>query len=140
VDATGTGAGARSGARAVAMAGRPRPGFAFIPACMSREDLAGWLRHNAKSMLSADDRRQPPCADCTEEYAAEMRALGRCNGRPGWTWRPGWSEGAGSDVRASEFAGARPAPSSRARGSATGSSIRRARQPATAGTADPGAR
>jgi len=85
---------------------------------MSREDLAGWLALNAVGALPVDERQVPPCVDCTAEYAAEMRALGRCNGEPGSKW---------PKVREEEPVGIppalpiadRPAPVPRARESAT---------------------
>lgn len=50
------------------------------PRCMSDEEYASWAEKNAP-MTSGKAAR--PCADCPLGYAADMRAVGRCNGTPG---------------------------------------------------------
>jgi hypothetical protein len=54
----------------------PRPAS---PACMDARDLAAWVEANERCWAS---RAWSPCADCTADYAAEMRDIGRCDGRP----------------------------------------------------------
>lgn len=79
---------------------RPRPGrrrtaaveaveaVDWSPDCMSDEEWADWRRLNpvyrndATSRVPKTDMAARPCADCPLGYAAEMRALGRCNGTP----------------------------------------------------------
>ena len=51
----------------------------FVPTCMEAADLAGWQELNLR-VASPADRAARPCTDCTLEHAAEMRAVGRCNG------------------------------------------------------------
>lgn len=52
------------------------------PLCMSDDDYAGWLTHNGR-ITNKGERAPRPCSDCSVEYAAEMRAVDRCNGSPG---------------------------------------------------------
>lgn len=52
--------------------------------CMTAEEWAGWQERNAH--VSA--RVESPCVDCTCEFAAAMRAIGRCNGEPATAHRP----------------------------------------------------
>jgi hypothetical protein len=53
---------------------------AWSPACMDADELAGWDEMNRRTQ---GGRAQLPCADCLVGFAAEMRAVGRCNGTPG---------------------------------------------------------
>ncbi len=55
---------------------------AWTPACMDAEELASWHDQNAR-ITTTHGRASGPCTDCTLGYAAEMRAVGRCNGTPG---------------------------------------------------------
>ena len=59
-------------------AGGTRP--AFVPTCMSPEELAGW---RAAAALVIREPGASPCADCTVRFSAVQAALGLCNGRPG---------------------------------------------------------
>lgn len=62
----------------------PRTAFvedlAFTPLCMDAEELAGWRAQNDRSRHGNGIRARRPCEDCLLGFAAEMRALGRCNG------------------------------------------------------------
>ena len=53
----------------------------WAPACMDADELIAWTESNAR--VNGTSRAATPCADCTLGYAAEMRAVGRCNGTPG---------------------------------------------------------
>lgn len=46
------------------------------PACMDDDEYAGWTRLNVAS------RTASPCDDCLAGFAADMRAIGRCDGTP----------------------------------------------------------
>lgn len=50
--------------------------------CMSDQEWSDWVRQNPLAINdgSIADR---PCVDCPLGFAAEMRAIGRCNGQPG---------------------------------------------------------
>ena len=50
----------------------------WTAACMTPDEWDEWQRLNPVNAHA--DR---PCADCPLGYAAEMRAVGRCNGQPG---------------------------------------------------------
>lgn len=59
---------------------------AWAPLCMDEDEWAGWRRHNerlAVAQYGDTKRAQRPCEDCPLGHAADMRALGRCNGEPG---------------------------------------------------------
>lgn len=60
---------------------------AFTPACMDAAELALWTAANRRAtgggVRRFRDDAPTPCHDCTLGYAADMRALGRCNGTPG---------------------------------------------------------
>jgi hypothetical protein len=57
---------------------------AWAPLCMDADEWAGWQRHNRRLVgLKGLQQADRPCADCPLGYAAEMRAIGRCNGQPG---------------------------------------------------------
>lgn len=53
-------------------------------ACMDDEEWTRWVRENPMGVAepSFADR---PCRDCPMGFAADMRAIGRCNGRPSGT-------------------------------------------------------
>lgn len=55
---------------------------AWAPACMDAEEWALWERAN-RSLSSSLERATRPCADCPLGHAADMRAIGQCNGTPG---------------------------------------------------------
>ena len=55
----------------------------FRPACMAPDEHEAWLRMNRRTATARAVAVARPCADCTLGYAAEMRAVGRCNGNPG---------------------------------------------------------
>jgi hypothetical protein len=54
---------------------------AWSPACMDDRELADWSAMRDRS-TSSSERTAIPCADCLLGYAAEMRAIGACNGTP----------------------------------------------------------
>ena len=54
---------------------------AWSPACMEPDELADWQVFNGR-VTSKRERARIPCHDCLPEFAAEMRAAGRCNGTP----------------------------------------------------------
>jgi hypothetical protein len=54
----------------------------WTPACMDADEYAGWLEMNQATATARAVAVDRPCADCTLGYAAEMRAVGRCNGTP----------------------------------------------------------
>jgi hypothetical protein len=63
---------------------------AWAPACMAPDEWADWQRLNPSPAPSRRGLRgslfvDRPCADCPIGYAVDMRALGRCNGKPGGT-------------------------------------------------------
>ncbi len=49
---------------------------------MEPAELAGW-QEVLRPRISYKDRAAIPCADCLSSFAADMRAVGRCNGTPG---------------------------------------------------------
>ena len=55
------------------------------PLCMSAEELAEWQESADGQPVTtrAHERAAIPCTDCTLGFAAEQRAIGKCNGRPG---------------------------------------------------------
>ena len=53
----------------------------MIPTCMTDEELADWNRLNTQARTRLIN--STPCEDCTDLFAAEMRAVGLCNGFPG---------------------------------------------------------
>lgn len=53
---------------------------AWEPTCMDAEDWAAWQTMNRS--LGKENQAPRPCTDCLAGYAAEMRAVGRCNGQP----------------------------------------------------------
>lgn len=62
-------------------------GETWAPLCMSDAEWRAWQalnpfysKHNP--LVRKSDVAARPCADCPLGYAAEMRALGRCNGTP----------------------------------------------------------
>lgn len=57
----------------------------WSPACMDEAERVEWEAANARitGMFGAVRRADRPCTDCTLGFAADMRALGRCNGTPG---------------------------------------------------------
>ena len=54
------------------------------PTCMSAGELALWREVAGWVNGGTAD----PCTDCLPAWAAEMRALGRCNGIPGLIRKP----------------------------------------------------
>lgn len=60
-----------------------------IPACMDADEYALWARGNGVATGTKNGARvftgraESPCDDCPLGYAAEMRAIGRCDGTPG---------------------------------------------------------
>lgn len=70
----------REARRAYELRRRSRP-VGWDPACMEPDELAGWQALNAQ--VAASVRAARPCEDCLPDFAAEMRALGCCNGAPG---------------------------------------------------------
>jgi hypothetical protein len=54
----------------------------WTPLCMEPDELAAWKEMRARS-TSYKDRTARPCTDCPLGFAAEMRAVSRCNGQPG---------------------------------------------------------
>ena len=50
----------------------------WTPLCMEPDELARWQEMQVRSR----DLTARPCADCLAGFAAEMRAVGRCNGTP----------------------------------------------------------
>lgn len=48
----------------------------MTPVCMAADELALWLASEVRGGGST------PCVDCPLAFAAEMRAQGRCNGKP----------------------------------------------------------
>lgn len=55
------------------------------PHCMDADEYAGWLALNGGSAAARHVAAARPCDDCSLGFAAEMRALGRCNGTPAVT-------------------------------------------------------
>lgn len=55
----------------------------WAPLCMDLDAWSHWRRTNPRSTTAADYAPRP-CTDCPIGFAAEQRALGRCNGTPGW--------------------------------------------------------
>ncbi len=53
----------------------------WTPACMESDELAGWQGASAMAQRHGS-RPVLPCQDCLSSFAAEMRAVGRCNGTP----------------------------------------------------------
>ena len=51
-----------------------------IRLCMTEEESASWRFLNHRTAQAAV---ATPCWDCTEDFAAEMRPFGLCNGSPG---------------------------------------------------------
>lgn len=51
------------------------------PVCMEPDEWTSWLAANRELTFQRDQARRP-CADCPLGHAAEMRAVGRCNGEP----------------------------------------------------------
>jgi hypothetical protein len=49
---------------------------------MDDEEYTAWAEANA-NVYSRTDRAPDPCFDCIRSFAAEMTALGRCDGVPG---------------------------------------------------------
>ena len=54
---------------------------AWTPLCMEPDELAAWQEMRDRS-TAYHDRTARPCRDCLTGFAAEMRAIGRCNGTP----------------------------------------------------------
>lgn len=53
-------------------------------ACMTRDEWTAW--QDANRRLTNQRAQAPrPCSDCTLGFAADMRAVGRCNGSPAGT-------------------------------------------------------
>lgn len=53
----------------------------WTPLCMDGDEYSSWREMNLRVAKNSQATR--PCADCPLGYAAEMRAVGRCNGSPG---------------------------------------------------------
>lgn len=53
----------------------------WTAACMEPAEWVEWVALNP-ALTRLSDRAERPCADCPASYAAEMRAVGRCNGYP----------------------------------------------------------
>ena len=54
----------------------------WSPACMAEDEYEAWLFMNRATATARAVAVTRPCVDCTLGYAAEMRAVGRCNGTP----------------------------------------------------------
>lgn len=54
----------------------------WSPACMAEDEYEAWLEANRRTATARAVAVERPCVDCTLGYAAEMRAIGRCNGTP----------------------------------------------------------
>ena len=50
------------------------------PACMDEREYTEWMVLNKRALTH---RTPSPCDDCTDAFAAEMRAEDRCDGTPG---------------------------------------------------------
>jgi hypothetical protein len=57
----------------------------WSPACMDDDERTAWEAKNARvtGMFGGVGKADRPCTDCTLGFAADMRAIGRCNGAPG---------------------------------------------------------
>lgn len=55
----------------------------WTPLCMDADELAHWQNSNDCMPDYGGLHAATPCTDCTLGYAAEMRAIGKCNGVPG---------------------------------------------------------
>jgi hypothetical protein len=53
----------------------------WTPACMEPDELARWQESDA-AVQRTGGHSVVPCAECLPAFAAEMRAVGRCNGIP----------------------------------------------------------
>ena len=53
----------------------------WMPLCMEPDELVSWSEMRDRS-TAYHDRTAHPCRDCLPGFAAEMRAVGRCNGTP----------------------------------------------------------
>lgn len=51
----------------------------WAPLCMEPDEWQHWQATNPSNAMAAR-----PCTDCPIGFAAEQRALGKCNGTPGW--------------------------------------------------------
>lgn len=56
------------------------PAEPWRPACMDPDEYALW--RDGRGLASDRHGVGRPCSDCTLGFAAEMRAVGRCNGTP----------------------------------------------------------
>lgn len=52
----------------------------WVAACMEPEEWEAWRDTNER--MQGKGKAFRPCSDCTLGFAAEMRAIGRCNGTP----------------------------------------------------------
>jgi hypothetical protein len=60
----------------------------WTPLCMEPDEWADWqrlnpIRSNGFNAMRDHEAAASPCTDCPLGYAAEMRAVSRCNGQPG---------------------------------------------------------
>jgi hypothetical protein len=55
------------------------PPAVVAPACMTAAEWVGWRRHNDHAQ---SNRAPSPCFDCPLGFAADMRAIGMCDGKP----------------------------------------------------------
>lgn len=51
----------------------------WAPLCMEPDEWVHWQATNPSNAMAGR-----PCSDCPADFAAEMRAEGKCNGTPGW--------------------------------------------------------
>lgn len=53
--------------------------------CMTDEEWTEWVAMNPMNVSGGESAvADRPCSDCPLGFAADMRALGKCNGTPGW--------------------------------------------------------
>lgn len=52
----------------------------WVAACMDPGEWASWQEKNRQ--VAQNQQAPRPCSDCLLGFAAEMRAIGRCNGQP----------------------------------------------------------
>jgi hypothetical protein len=67
------------------MTAPPAAAVTWNPACMDEAERTEWEAANAriKNLYAGTRQADRPCTDCTLGFAADMRAVGRCNGTPG---------------------------------------------------------
>lgn len=50
---------------------------------MDDAEWAKWHEANTSKYLPVSERAKSPCTDCTKGFAAEMRRIDKCDGKPG---------------------------------------------------------